>query len=287
MILGAHESIAGGLSRAFERAAADKAESLQIFTKNARGWKAKPLADEETAAFRAAAKATGIRAIAHCTYLVNLASDDPAMREKSLDGFTDELSRCGALGIPHLVVHPGSHPDLDRGIELIAQGLSQSLSRANASADVLLEVTAGQGTSIGHRFEHLARILEQVKAPDRVGLCLDTCHLYAAGYDIASEAGYHRTLEELDRAVGLQKVQAFHLNDCKKPLGCRVDRHEEIGQGTLGLKAFAPLVNDPRFKGVVAVVETPEPENYAKNIDALRRLQTAHPPAGRRKPARP
>lgn len=287
MILGAHESIAGGLARAFERARADQADSVQVFTKNARGWKAKPLADEEVAAFRGTAQSSGIPAVAHCTYLVNLGTDDPAMREKSLDGFADELSRCGALGIPYLVVHPGAHPDVDRGIELIAQGLSESLARTKGAARVLLEGTAGQGTSIGHRFEHLARILERVEDPDRVGICLDTCHLYAAGYDIGTESGYHRTMEELDRLVGLRKVKAFHLNDCKKPLGCRVDRHEEIGEGTLGLKAFAPLVNDPRFKDVVGVLETPEPENYAKNLIALRRLLNARPPPGRRKPARP
>jgi deoxyribonuclease-4 len=287
MILGAHESIAGGLSRAFERAVADKAASLQVFTKNARGWKAKPLDAAEVEAFRAAQKSSGLPAIAHCTYLVNLGSDDPVMREKSLAGFADELARCGALGIPFLVVHPGAHADLDRGIELIAQGLSEALAHEKGGAQVLLEVTAGQGVSIGHRFEHLARILERVDEPDRVGVCLDTCHLYAAGYDIATEAGYHRTMEELDRIVGLQKVKAFHLNDCKKPLGCRVDRHEEIGEGTLGLRAFAPVVNDPRFQDLVGVVETPEPKNYAKNLGALQRLRTASPPPGRRRSPRP
>ena len=283
MILGAHESIAGGLSKAFERARADKADSLQVFTKNARGWAAKPLEPGEVDAFRTAARSTGLKAIAHCTYLVNLGSGDPAMREKSLAGFTDELSRCGALGIPYLVLHPGSNEDLDRGIALIAQGLDAALSAASGSAEVLLEVTAGQGTSIGHQFEHLARILEGVRWPERVGVCLDTCHLFAAGYDIATPGGYKKTMEALDRLVGLKKVKAVHLNDCKKPLGSRVDRHEEIGKGTLGLEAFAALVNDPRLERVIGVLETPESDNYAKSLELLRGLKTAGKQAPRRR----
>ncbi len=283
MILGAHESIAGGLSRAFERARADKADSLQVFTKNARGWAAKPLEPGEVDAFRSAALSTGLKAIAHCTYLVNLASGDPTMREKSLAGFADELARCGALGIPYLVLHPGANEDLDRGIELIAQGLDDSMGPGDT--EVLLEVTAGQGTSIGHRFEHLARILENSKRPERIGVCLDTCHLYAAGYDIATPGGYEKAMEALDHLVGLEKVKAVHLNDCKKPMGSRVDRHEEIGKGTLGLKAFAPWVNDPRFERVIAVLETPKSDNYAQSIKALKRLTTGgRLTSGRRRP---
>lgn len=273
MILGAHESIAGGPANAFERAAADGGQSLQIFTKNARGWQAKPLADEEAARFRSEAKRTGLPAIAHCSYLVNLGSEEPEMRSKSLAAFTDELLRCEALGIPYLVVHPGAHADEDKGLELIARGLDESMAAAKgASTCVLLEITAGQGSTLGYTFEHLARILGQVRHPKRVAVCLDTCHLYAAGYDIKTPAGYRRTLAQLDEAIGIEQVKAFHLNDCKKPLGSRVDRHEEIGDGELGLEAFRPLLNDPHFAEVVGVLETPEPSLYRRNLERLRSL---------------
>ncbi|MGC4115687.1 MAG: deoxyribonuclease IV [Myxococcales bacterium] len=231
MLLGAHVSIAGGVSKAFERAQADTAECLQIFTKNARGWAAKPLEPEEISAFKAEAKRTAIPAIAHCTYLVNLSSEDAELRKKSRAGFADELSRCAQLGIPWLVLHPGAHSNLATGVGLIAEGLDQALASVPKEAGVLLEVTAGQGTSIGHKFEQIAQILEKTRHSDRVGVCLDTCHLYAAGYDIRSPEGFRQTLTELDKVIGIPKVRAIHVNDCKKPLGCRVDRHEEIGKG--------------------------------------------------------
>lgn len=277
MILGAHESIAGGVSKCFGRAEQDTAECLQIFTKNARGWAAKPLGADEVTAFRDEAERTGFPAIAHCTYLVNLAAEDSDIRAKSVASFADELQRCSDLGIPWLVLHPGSHPDLDAGIELIAQGLDGALGAVKGHAGVLLEVTAGQGTSIGHRFEQIARILEKTRREKRVGVCLDTCHLYAAGYDIATPKGYAKTLEELDRAVGLDRIQAVHLNDCKKPLGCRVDRHEEIGEGTLGLAAFGLLLADARFETTLGVLETPEPKKYRENLAKLRSLRNKKP----------
>ncbi|HEY3448558.1 MAG TPA: deoxyribonuclease IV [Myxococcales bacterium] len=272
MLLGAHESIAGGVSKAFERAEADTADCLQIFTKNARGWAAKPLESDEISAFKAQAKRTGLPAIAHCTYLVNLSSEDAELRKKSRAGFTDELSRCATLGIPWLVLHPGAHADLATGVGLIAEGLDQALGTVSKEAGVLLEVTAGQGTSIGHRFEQIAQILEKTRHADRVGLCLDTCHLYAAGYDIRSAEGFARTMKELDQAVGLSKVKAIHVNDCKKPLGCRVDRHEEIGKGELGLPAFGHFLNEPRFAKALGILETPEPEQYKAELKKLRSL---------------
>jgi len=281
MLLGAHESIAGGVAKAFARAEADGADCLQIFTKNARGWAAKPLEPPEVALFRAEARRSGLPVLAHCTYLVNLAAQDEALRAKSRAGFADELSRCDALGVPWLVLHPGAHADAEAGIALIAEGLDLALGKA-ASAGVLLEVTAGQGTSIGHRFEHLSRILERTRWRDRVGICLDTCHLYAAGYDIGREDGYRATLQQLDRAVGLSRVKAIHLNDCKKPLGCRVDRHEEIGRGELGLAPFGFFLQDRRLSKVLGVLETPEPELYKANLQKLRRLLQKAPPARRR-----
>jgi deoxyribonuclease-4 len=285
MILGAHESIAGGAFKAFERAEADGAQSLQIFTKNARGWAAKPLTGEEISNFHSESKRTGFPAIAHCSYLVNLGSEDPVMREKSLAGFTDELERCHALGVPYLVVHPGAHADEKTGVALIARALDECFGRAKgAKTEVLLENTAGQGSSVGHRFEQLAAIIAASKHGKRLGVCLDTCHLYAAGYDIAHPKGYRETLAALEGTVGLARIKAFHLNDCKKPLGCRVDRHEEIGKGTLGLEAFERFVREPAFAEAVAVLETPEIANYKHHLTKLRSLagQSAPKKAARR-----
>jgi deoxyribonuclease-4 len=273
MILGAHESIAGGPANAYGRAEADGAESLQVFTKNARGWKARPLEPEECARFRAEARRTGIVAIAHCSYLVNLAAEDPAVRARSIEGFTDELLRCELLGIGDLVVHPGAHPDERRGIELIAQALDECLEAAGgARTRVLLEVTAGQGSSIGHRFEQLADILARVRRPERVAVCLDSCHLFAAGYDLATPKGYQHTMRQLEETLGADRVKAFHLNDCKKPLGSRVDRHAEIGEGELGLEAFRRLVSDERFASIPGVLETPEPARFRAHLELLRSL---------------
>lgn len=273
MLLGAHESIAGGVSRAFGRAEGHGAEALQIFTRSARGWSSPPLAEEERKAFLGEARRTKLPAIAHASYLVNLATEDAALRQKSLDGLFDELSRCEALGVASLVLHPGSHPDVETGTRLVADAINELHVRARGyKSRLCLEVTAGQGSALGWRFEHLAAILRQVKAPSRVGVCLDTCHLFAAGYDISTEKGCRDVLAEFDDRVGLEKICAFHLNDCKKGLGCRVDRHEEIGQGTLGLAPFRVLVNDDRFRDVPAVLETPSPERYGEALGLLKSL---------------
>jgi len=282
MILGAHESIAGGVSSCFARALKDGADCVQIFTKNARGWAAKPFDPAEVEAFKSEARRTGLPVIAHCTYLVNLGAEDDAMREKSRGGFVDELLRCAKLGIPWLVLHPGAHQDTEAGIAHIAAGLDSALSQVEADTGVLLEVTAGQGSSIGWRFEHLARILEKTRQARRVGVCLDTCHLYASGYDIGTTQGFAKTLEELDRAVGLSRVKAVHLNDCKKPLGSKVDRHEEIGEGELGLGPFAAFLKETRFEKVLGILETPDPDKYRASLKKLRGLAAGR---GRRKSA--
>jgi deoxyribonuclease-4 len=275
VLIGAHESIAGGPSRAFERAEAHGAKSLQIFTKTARAWEAPPLTELERREFRKHAKRTGLPAIAHGSYLVNLAAEDPTLRERSLRCLADELSRCERLGVRYLVIHPGAHPDPARGLALIAQALDEVHAQSpGAKAQVCLEVTAGQGNSLGHRFEHLAEILGRVKEPRRLGVCLDTCHLFAAGYDLRTSAGYERVMEELDREVGLGLVRCVHLNDSKKGLGCRVDRHEEIGKGAMGLEVFRCLVNDPRFERAIGVLETPFPERYPEAIALLQSLRS-------------
>ena len=272
MLLGAHEGIAGGVSTAFTRAEADGADCLQIFTRNARGWAAKPLEAEEIARFKGEAKRTKLPTAAHSSYLINCCSEDADIRRKSWAGLADELGRCEALGIPSLIFHPGSHCDEAEGIRLVAEALERALDAVPGKARLLVETTAGQGSSLGWRFEHVAAIRDAVPATKRprVGVCVDTCHVFAAGYDITHEAGYHRTIEELDRVVGLANVRAFHLNDSKKPLGCRVDRHEHIGEGAMGLAPFRFLVNDARFAELPGFVETES--RWKENIEVLRGL---------------
>lgn len=272
MILGAHEGIAGGVSTAFARAEADGADCLQIFTRNARGWAAKPLDPAEVSRFRAEAERTGKPTAAHCTYLVNLAASDREIRRKSWDALADELGRCAALGVPSLVFHPGSCEDEREGLGLIAEGMTEALERSPGKAGLLLETTAGQGSSLGWRFEHLAALRAAVpgKLRRRVGVCVDTCHVHAAGYDLLTEEGYEATVKELDQVLGLELVKAFHLNDSKKERGCRVDRHEHIGQGALGKEPFRRLVNDPRFAAVPAFLETDL--RFKENLEVLRAL---------------
>jgi deoxyribonuclease-4 len=275
MLLGAHEGIAGGVSTAFARAEADGADCVQIFTRNARGWAAKPLEDDEVSRFRQEARRTGKPVAAHSTYLINCASQDRPIRRKSWEALADELGRCERLGIPSLVFHPGSHPSEREGLALVAEAMVRALEAVPGKARLVIETTAGQGDTLGWRFEQVAALREAVPAARRrrVGVCVDTCHLWAAGYDIQSEAGYARTFDELDRTVGLRHVKAFHLNDSKKGLGCRVDRHEHIGAGTLGLEPFRRLVNDARFAEVPGFVETEA--RFKENIEALRGLVRA------------
>ena len=273
MILGAHEGVAGGVSTAFARAEADGADCLQIFTRNVRGWAARPFDDGEVARFRAEARRTGLPVAAHSTYLVNLCCEDAGIRTKSWDALADELERCNLLGIRWLVFHPGSHADERQGIAMVADGMAQALERAPGKARLLIETTAGQGSSLGWQFEQVAAIRGAVPMPHRrrVGVCVDTCHLHAAGYDLTTRQGYEETFNQLDRAIGLGRVEAFHLNDCKKPRGSRVDRHEHIGEGTLGLEPFRWLVNDARFADVPAFLETEL--RFKENLAVLRSLR--------------
>jgi deoxyribonuclease-4 len=286
--LGAHLSIAGGLPRAVDRAVASKCEALQIFTKSAGQWRARQLPDDEVVLFRRRVAETGIHpVVAHNSYLINIAAAVPALRRQSLNALREELDRADTLGLDALVMHPGSFTTgTEReGIALIAAGLRRLLrDRPAGGAMILLEHTAGQGTNLGHRFEHLGSIIEQLDGSDRVGVCLDTCHLLTAGYDLCSEDGYRRTFEEFDRTVGLGRIKLFHLNDSKKPCGSRVDRHEHIGKGCLGLEPFRRLLNDRRFAALPMLLETPKletPESRrrsdvdpwdARNLRTLRRL---------------
>ena len=272
MLLGAHESIAGGVSTAFARAEADGADCLQVFTGNARGWASRPLEDGEVARFRQEARRTGKKVTAHASYLINCASRDRAVRKKSWAALSDELARCERLGIPYLIFHPGSHEDGAAGGRLVAEAMERALEAVPGRARLLVETTAGQGDCLGWRFEQVAEIRARLPAAPRrrTGACVDTCHVFAAGYDITTEQGYRRTMEELDAAVGLKNVHAFHLNDSQRPLGCRVDRHEHIGRGAMGLAPFRFLLNDSRFAATPGVVETDS--RFKENIAALRRL---------------
>ena len=269
--LGAHLSIAGGLPRAVDRAVATRCEALQIFTKSAGQWRARVLPPDEIVLFRRRVAETGIEpVVAHNSYLINIAAAALPLREQSLAALVEEYDRAEALGLFGLVMHPGSFTtgSEQEGLRLIAQGLRTLLrSRRRAAPLILLEHTAGQGTNLGHRFEHLATILELVDGSPRVGVCLDTCHLLSAGYDICSEQGYRGTFEAFDRIVGIDRIEVFHLNDSKKPCGSRVDRHEHIGKGCLGLEPFRRLVTDPRFARLPMLLETPKldtPESRCK-----------------------
>ncbi len=281
MLLGAHMSIQGGVDRALVRGQRAGCLAVQIFTRGNNQWHSPPLSDEEIEQFRQQRVATGIGPVfAHDSYLINLASSDAAIHGRSMVAMRDELQRAAILGLSYVVMHPGSHKGLgeEAGIERIAASIRALLAESDPSVMLLLENTAGQGTSVGCRFEHLAAIIEQVGgAAERVGVCIDTCHTYAAGYDISTPDGYARTFDEFDRVVGLRRIKAFHLNDSKKGLGCRVDRHEHIGQGALGLEAFRCLMNDARFAGLPMVLETPKGDEDGsvediKNLEVLRGL---------------
>jgi deoxyribonuclease IV len=271
--LGAHMSVAGGLPRAVERAVVHGCQALQIFSKNASQWRGRPLPAEEIGEFRARVKAAGIApVVSHGSYLINLASGDAALRRQSIDAMGDELDRAEALGLLGVVLHPGCYTagcEAD-GLELIAEALLALLrARRRGKTMVLLEHTAGQGTALGATFEQLASIIAKMNDHPRVGVCLDTCHLLASGYDICSPEGYATTFKQFGRLVGFERLKAFHLNDSKRPLGSRVDRHEHIGDGCLGLEPFRRIVNDRRFRHLPMLLETPKSEGKAKGVIAI------------------
>lgn len=263
--LGAHMSIAGGLHKAVERAVAAGCGVVQIFTRSSNQWKGKPVSDADAALFRTVCAESGLHeVISHDIYLINLAAPEGDTREKSLAAFADEMTTCARLGIGKIVMHPGSHladrPEvgLGRVIEAFDQLFEQV---ADYRGLVLLETTAGQGTNLGRHFEELRAIIDGSRFPDRFAVCFDTCHTFAAGYDTATPEGYAAVMEQFDRILGLERLQCFHFNDSKKGLGSRVDRHEHIGQGTLGLEPFRFIMNDPRFVGIPKILETPKGDN--------------------------
>lgn len=272
-------SIAGGLPLAIARGLHAGCGAIQIFLKNQRQWAAPPLAAAEVRAFRAAVRRAGIRPVfAHASYLINLATAGP-QRAQAIDAFTDELLRAEALGVAFVVIHPGSHrgDGVDAGIDRVVAALDETLGRtAGCRVRVALENTAGAGGTLGRTFGELAAMIRGAARPERLGVCIDTCHLFASGHDIRSREGYERAVAECARTVGLRRVLAFHLNDARAGLGSGLDRHEHIGRGHLGLAPFRWLLNDPRFARVPKVLETPkEPEPRAdlRNLAVLRRLR--------------
>ncbi len=255
-------------------------DTIQVFTKSNRQWRAKRLSEHEVEAFKANLDATGIGpVVAHDCYLGNLAAPRASLWKKAVAAFRDEMDRAERLGIPSLVTHPGSHAGAGEaeGVRRVAEALNVLHAAFPLHrTQILLETTAGQGSSLGYRFEQLAAILDQVERADRVGICLDTCHVFAAGYDIRTRDGYRKTMRDLAACLGLHRVKAIHLNDSVQGLGSRVDRHAHIGDGRLGLDPFRWLLNDPAFRGVPMILETPKGEDFVKadrrNLARLRRL---------------
>jgi len=276
-LLGAHMSIAGGIHAAVERAVRIGCTTMQIFVKNNNQWRGKPLADNDVSTYKdLIAKSRISPVVAHDTYLINLCAVSPEILRKSRDTLFDEFERCALLGVPFLNFHPGSHKgrgDAD-GIRLIAESLNIIHSRTRGlPVRSVLETTAGQGTSVGRRFEQLRAIIDLVEERDRMAVCVDTCHVFAAGYDIATEAGYERTFREFDEVIGLDRLVAFHVNDSKRELGSRIDRHEHIGKGRIGILGFRLLMNDERFVGIPKILETPKGEDMKEDVANMRRLR--------------
>ena len=276
---GAHMSIAGGLHLAFERILSVRGEALQIFTRNQRQWAAPELTDEAVKRFLSGWEKAGCMEVAsHANYLANLATSDPELAEKSVDSIADELRRAEALRIPYLVLHPGSRgsQEPEEGIRTFTRNLDEAMLRSNSqSVTLLIENTAGQGSGLGSCFEEIRDIIQNSQFKERLGVCFDTCHAYAAGFDIKSRTGYRKTFEHFDRVIGLDRLRFFHVNDAKKGLGSRVDRHWHIGKGELGVEGFSHLVNDPRFRNHPMVLETPKGKNLAEdkvNLAVLRSL---------------
>jgi deoxyribonuclease IV len=278
-LLGAHMSIAGGVGNALLEGRKVNCAAVQIFTRSSRQWAAKPYAKEEIERFKLNRKDTGISTvIAHDSYLLNLGSPDETLRGRSIAAFIDELERCEILGVSNLVAHPGAHLGAGelQGIKTIARSLDEVHTACPGyKAKITLEITAGQGSCLGFRFEQIGAIIDATKHGERLRVCFDTAHAFAAGYDIRSQEGYERTFSEFDAAIGIKQLAAFHLNDSKKELNSRVDRHEHIGKGYIGVQAFRRLMNDRRFWGLPMCLETPKGPNLKEdrmNLKLLRSL---------------
>jgi deoxyribonuclease IV len=275
-LLGAHVSIAGGVFNAPERGAKLGCRCIQIFTQNSNQWRGKIVSQDDASMFRAKVAESGIaEVVSHDIYLINLASAPGEIQDKSITAFKEEMQRCARLGINKIIMHPGSHNNDGEhiGIRRICESFDILLAAVpEFTGKILLENTAGQGSNLGYQFQQLKAIITGTSFPDRFGVCFDTCHAFASGYEIRDPDGYQRTFEEFDKLIGISALLAFHLNDSKKGLGSKVDRHENIGAGTLGLEPFRMILNDPRFAAVPKFIETPDREMDEKNLEVLRSL---------------
>ena len=281
LLLGAHMSIAGGLYEALERGESIHCTAIQMFTRSNRQWVAKKLTQEDIDMFLVTWKKTAIKVVVvHLPYLLNLGSTEAKTRHASISIVKQELERCDALGIEHLVLHPGSHlgGGEDVCIEHIIHGINQAFADVEGQTKIVLENMAGQGTNIAYDFKHLGRIIDGVEQKNRMGVCFDTCHAFAAGYDFRTPELYEKMWKQFSQDVGFQYLDVMHLNDSKKELGSRVDRHEDIGQGAIGLDGFSLIMNDERFFDIPKILETPEGtlESYVKNMNILKGLLSSH-----------
>ncbi len=277
MLLGAHIPVSGGVFRAPERGRALTCDCMQIFSKNQMQWKAKPISDDDAEDFKAEVAKHGIvETIIHDSYLINLASPDDELLRKSREAFLDEMMRARILGIRYLVFHLGAHVGSGEqaGLGRIAESLNWARAEFDSSdVELLLEITAGQGSVLGHSFEQLATVIDMLDEPKSAGICFDTCHAYAAGYDVRSPKGYEKTMDQLENTLGFERLKAVHLNDSKGKLGSRLDRHDGIGKGHIGVDGFKNVMNDQRLEGVPMVLETPDGEKrYADELKTLRAL---------------
>jgi len=282
ILVGSHISIAGGLEKAFERGASIGCTAMQIFTKSNRKWIENPLTDDQIKAFKAAAKESEIKSIVvHAGYLINIASSTPRTAQESTKALLDEVRRCEELGLEYIIFHPGSHTGQgeEKGIEQVAKNLDYVLARSKGTVAILLETMAGQGTSIGHTFEQIKKMRSLCEHKSKIGYCLDTCHVFAAGYDIGTEEGYEKTIKDFDDLLGLEHLHAIHVNDSVKGCGDKRDRHAPLGDGKIPLKIFDLLMNDKRLKSIPKILETPSDDEmklWAKEITLLKNMVKAN-----------
>jgi deoxyribonuclease-4 len=275
LIIGAHESISGGIYKSIERGLQDDCECIQIFVKNSNRWLGKPISEMDIEKYNEILSNVNMPVCCHSSYLINMASSKPDIREKSCKSMVDELERCEKLGIKYYIIHPGAHLGIGekKGLDLIVEMIDTIYFENNFNTHILLEITAGQGTNLGYKVEHLLYILEKSKYENKLGICLDSCHMYSAGFDILNR--YDEVFDNLFQTFP-NKIKVFHLNDSKKPLGSRVDRHDLIGKGVLGIDFFKKVVNDERFKDILGILETPieSDETYKEEVALLKSLRT-------------
>ncbi len=278
MLFGAHESIAGGMYLAVERGKKATCQTIQVFNKSNNQWRAKALTDKDVELFFSTIEETGVTvSVSHTSYLINIASPKPDLEDKSLDALQIEMERCNLLKIPNLVMHPGSHVGSgeETGIAKIVKNINTLFDRLdNNEVTLLLELTAGQGSNLGYKFEQVAEIIDGIEDQAHVGICMDTCHIFAAGYPLEDPKEYRQTIKSLDDTVGLDRLKIIHVNDSRRELGSKIDRHEHIGEGHIGLEGFRNLVNDERLKHIPMIIETPKGDELDEDVENLKKLRS-------------